>query len=603
MKRDGTESSGKKWRSFQRLSFDKKQVLKRVRKAERSSLRHAHKFIVRRWKNAREVRRTIALWVVSVAVIIGAVGLQVFWDQQTYRTTVGASGGTYAEASIGPINTLNPLYAASPAELVASQLLFSRLMTYDKTGNLNYDLARSVVASDDAKSYTIKLRDDVRWHDDRHLTAEDVIFTIDLMKDPTTRSQIRGWEGVTVEKVDDYTVKFTLTTAYAPFLSALTFPVLPAHILKEVDHSALREDGFSNQPVGSGPFSFRLLQDIDSAKGRRVTHLVANQNYYGGKPKLERYQIHAYPDSDAIKKALLMNEVNAAGGLNRADVTTVEDAQYKVVSQPVRAGVYAFLNNESELLSDVKVRRALQLGTDTAKVRENVGNQVPALSLPLTREQLSGDDIPKPTNYNVDEAKKLLDEAGWIQEGSIRKKDGRELRLSVVTTKDRDYERALEALIGQWQTNLGVRVDARIVDATDPTQSFVQSVLQQRSYDVLLYQIVIGGDPDVYEFWHSSQAVARGRNLSNYSNPVADDILLSARAATRPELRLAKYKAFTKQWLEDAPAIGLYQSTEQYAFNKSVRGVNDDMSLVTADSRYSTVRDWTVGDQTVYKTP
>lgn len=593
----------KRWRRFQKISFDKKQTLKRMRKVEVTSLRHAHKFILKRWRNVRDVRRIVVMWVVAVGCLIAAAGLQLSWDREGYQTEAGALDSVYAEAAIGPINTLNPLFADTPAEEAISQLLFSRILTYDTTGNLNYDLAKKVAVSSDNLTYTITLRPDVVWHDGRSLTADDVVFTTELLKDASTRAQIRGWDTITVEKTGDYEVSFTLRSVYAPFESALTFPVLPKHLLGEVAHESVREHTFSNAPVGSGPFSFRLLQDIDASGERRFVHLTANQEYYKGAPKLARMQILAVPDEEAVLNALRLNEVNGASGLSMtATKTLAQNPRFTLTSQPIQGGVYALLNNDSEILSDKAVRQALQRATNTSEIRENLGGNMPALDLPYTDLQLSG-DAPKAPSFSVTEARNVLDAAGWVlnSEG-IRAKDGRELRLSVVTTKSNEYQKVLETLIGQWR-QLGIQIDENIIDASDPTQNFIQATLQPRAYDVLIYQLTIGRDPDVFAFWHSSQAVARGLNLANYTNDLADDILTSARSTRGTALRNTKHVAFARQWLDDAPAIGLYQSTVNSAVTRGVRGMNSSDVIVSPDERYRSAIYWTVGERTVYQTP
>ncbi len=591
------------WRRFQKLSFDKKQTLKRMRKVEVTSVRHAHKFILKRWRNVRNVRHIVIFWAAAVGCLIAAAGLQLSWDQQSYRTDTGALDSTYAEAAIGPIDTLNPLFADTPAEEAVSQLVFSRIFTYDKTGNLSYDLAKSVKVSDNRLVYTIGLRPDVKWHDGRALTADDILFTIDLLKDASTRAQIRGWDSIVAQKKDDHTVEFALKSVYVPFENALTFPVLPKHILGGIAHDSIREDKFSTSPVGSGPFSFRLLQDIETSHQKRFVHLVANKQYYRGAPKLARMQILAVPDEEAMMNALKLNEVNGANGLSATAVKTLESNQrYTVSSQAVQAGVYALLNNDSEFLSDKTIRKALQYATNTREIREKVGGDLPELSLPYTSLQLTG-DAPKAPAFNIEAARKLLDEAGWkLNQSGVREKDGVKLQLSVVTIKNDEYEKALETLIGQWR-QVGIVINENVIDAADPTQNFVQSVLQPRSYDVLVYRLTIGRDPDVFAYWHSSQAVARGLNLSNYNNAISDDILTSARSSKSPTLRNAKHLAFARQWLDDAPAIGLYQSTVNSVMTKSVRGFNRNDVLVSQDQRYNGVLYWTVGDRTVYKTP
>jgi len=573
-----------------------------MKKVEGATIKHARRFVFKRMDSIREVRRHIALWVLAIGVIIGASGLQLMWYQQSYRTLANANDGTYAEAVLGPVETLNPIFAKTSAEDSASYLLFSRLLTYDKTGNLNYDLAEDMTISDDRTTYTLKIRPDARWQDGLYVRAKDVVFTVNLLKDPATRSTISGWNDITATEVDDRTVSFKLPAVYAAFPHALNFlPILPEHILRDVEPGAIRENSFSTKPVGSGPFTLRFIQEVDAATDRDIIHLARNDSYYKGAPKLDRFQLHAYSSSDAILRAVTTSEVNAATDMSVSDTKKIADnSRYTVERKPVNAGVYALFNTTTGVMSDKKVRQALQAGTDTAALREVVGEDTPALHLPFITGQVTG-DVPAEPVHDKAVAGRLLDEAGWKLEGSTRKKDGVALKLSVVTTKNSDFERVLSALAEQWR-GLGVTVTTSIVDPTDPAQNVVQNILQPRSYDVLLYQLTIGGDPDVYAYWHSSQA-SRGFNFSNYSNPISDDALTSARTRLEPDLRNAKYVTFAKQWMADAPAIGLFQATTQYAYSKSVHAMPEGEVLVSAADRYADVLYWSVGQRIVHRTP
>jgi peptide/nickel transport system substrate-binding protein len=146
-------------------------------------------------------------------------------------------------------------------------------------------------------------------------------------------------------------------------------------------------------------------------------------------------------------------------------------------------------------------------------------------------------------------------------------------------------------------------VETHVIDPSDTSQNFVQNILQPRNFDVLLYRLNIGADPDVYAYWHSSQAVSQGLNFSNYSNIISDDALASAHVRVEANLRNAKYITFAKQWLSDVPAIGLYQSTAQYVYRTNVNAVGRSDVLVSAVDRYDNVLDWSIGTRTVYKTP
>lgn len=595
------QDSEPKWRRIPKTSFNSKDLARRVKKAEGATVKHARRFVFKRWDSFREARHHVALWALTIGIIIGATSVQMWWYQSGFRTEAHANSGTYAEAVLGPVDTLNPIFARTSAEESAGELLFSRLITYDASGHLNYDLADSMKLSEDRKSYIFTIRPDARWSDGMYVRARDVVFTVKLIQNPATRSTLTGWNDVKVRQIDDRTVAFDLPAVYAPFPHALRFlPILPEHILRDVEPSQVRENVFSSAPVGSGPFTLRLIQDIDRENGRKIIHLARNETYYRGQAKLGRIQLHVYKDADAIKRALLTAEVNAASDLSVINAYSIGASRHTVEQIPTNGGVYAILNTKSPILQDIKVRMALQAGTDTSEVRKAISANLPELHLPILQSQVDA-DLPAAPRYDTKRAAQLLDEAGWVREGSVRKKDGQTLTLSIVTTKNTDFEKALEVISSQWR-ELGVAITTSIVDPTDPAQNVTQDILQPRRYDVLLHQLAIGGDPDVYGYWHSSQ-VSGVLNLANYSNAISDEALASARSRVEPELRAAKYVTFTRQWLHDVPAIGLYQSTAQYVHTGAVHSVDSSASIVSAVDRYQTVLYWSVGTRSVYKTP
>lgn len=591
------------WKKFQRISFDSKTFSKRALKAENTTTRHARKFVIGKLDSLRNVKQHVVIWLAIVGILISAVALQMFWYQQAYRTTAWKDGGTYAEAVPGPLTTLNPLYASTQAEQSATRLLFSSLYSYDDTGTLSDDLATSMDIGQSGKEYIVKIRDDVRWSDDAQLTAKDVVFTVNLMKSADVRSVMYGnWTDVTAEALDDRTIKFTLPAQYASFPHALTFAVLPRHVLQDIAPGAIRQSAFSVSPVGSGPFTLKLLQNAPDGR-HKIANLSASKNYFKGAPKLARYELHGYEDQEDIVRALQTGEVNAAAGTNvqSSDLPS----SFVTKEYPINSGVYALFNSDSSVLKEVKVRQALQIGTDTADVRKAVGYSVPALSLPFVDGQLSGAGIPAAPTFDVAKAKSLLDQAGWtVPAGKTVRQNasGQALEMSVVTVKDPTYEKVLERLAGQWRT-LGIKVNTDIKDPTSTTQDFVQTTLQPRDYDVLLYKLVIGVDPDVYAYWHSSQASRQGYNFANYRSTIADEALSSARSRSESDLRNEKYKAFANQWLKDAPALGLYQSVLQYVYRPSVQPDIKVDGVPAEIDRFANVRYWSAQKLPVYKTP
>jgi putative periplasmic oligopeptide-binding protein of oligopeptide ABC transporter len=585
-----------------KLRLGYKRLALRVKHAEGATQRHASRFILRRIENVRLVMTEIMIWLAAIALLIAGLGIQYSWNSQGSKKDGAKSGGVYVEGVIGNISTLNPLLAASEPEQAVSRLLFSSLYNYDVTGALHTDLAESMTVKDD-KVYTIKLRNAV-WHDGKKLTAEDVVYTINLIKNPQVRSPLRvNWLDISARAIDDSTVEFMLPAVYAGFSHALTFPVIPKHILQSVSPSSMREADFSSNPVGSGPFAVKRVQTSESTSSTDVVRMEPNTKYYGAVSTLSRLELRAYGNESLLVKAVNSGEVSAASGLSLSAADNIKSKQYSTKHWLLNKGVYLLMNNRSQTLQDARVRRALRYATDTSSIRATVGDNVARLDTPILQSQIA-QKLPAAPDYNLDKAKALLKEAGWTyNQGQWKGKDGRPLAVAVTTSSGRDeYKKIVDALKQQW-SKLGVDVQLREIDTSSTTTSFVQSVLQPRDYDALLYELELGADPDVFAYWHSSQASASGYNFANYSNRTVDNDLVGGRSRTNSALRAAKYIQFVNQWLNDAPAIGLYQSVGSYVLNNGASIVEPRGSLNTMNDRYADVTTWSTGRASVYKTP
>lgn len=585
-----------------KLRLGYKRLALRVKHAEGATQRHASRFILRRIENVRLVMTEIMIWLAAIALLIAGLGIQYSWNSQGSKKDGAKSGGVYVEGVIGNISTLNPLLAASEPEQAVSRLLFSSLYNYDVTGALHTDLAESMTVKDD-KVYTIKLRN-AAWHDGKKLTAEDVVYTINLIKNPQVRSPLRvNWLDISARAIDDSTVEFMLPAVYAGFSHALTFPVIPKHILQTVSPSSMREADFSSNPVGSGPFAVKRVQTSESTSSTDVVRMEPNAKYYGAVSTLSRLELRAYGNESLLVKAVNSGEVSAASGLSLSAADNIKSKQYSTKHWLLNKGVYLLMNNRSQTLHDARVRRALRYATDTSSIRATVGDNVARLDTPILQSQIA-QKLPAAPDYNLDKAKALLKEAGWTyNQGQWKGKDGRPLAVAVTTSSGRDeYKKIVDTLKQQW-SRLGVDVQLREIDTSSTTTSFVQSVLQPRDYDALLYELELGADPDVFAYWHSSQASASGYNFANYSNRTVDNDLVGGRSRTNSALRAAKYIQFVNQWLNDAPAIGLYQSVGSYVLNNGASIVEPRGSLNTMNDRYADVTTWSTGRASVYKTP
>lgn len=595
---DQEPNEQKGWRRFKRLKIQKGALKRRARKIETATVKHAHRFLTRRWTNVRDVSRHTTGWLVLVGLLIVLSTVQIGWFASAYTTEAPEEGGTYAEGVVGGLDTMNPLFASTPAEVSASKLLFSGLLRLDRDNQLQPDAAASWTISADGKTYTVRLRDDIYWHDGKKLTVDDVIFTTKLIQNATVKAiQYGTLTGVKVEKISVNEIRFVLPSVYAPFAQALTFGILPEHLLKDVDPANLHENEFGRKPIGSGPFVFRQLQVIDPTRQRLVVHMEANNQYYRGDVRLNRFQLHTYETREALEKALVTSEINAALGLGADQISDVmQRDRLTAVTNKVLDGMYALFNNDQPLLKDAQIRQALVLGTDRQAIISAVKGRGGELNGPLP-QQFVPDESVKQAVFNRQAAQEKLEAAGWKLSGSERQKDGTRLEISLVAPDTGDYRLIADELATQWRA-IGVTVKVQLAD----TSTIASDYLQPRAYDVLLYELAVGADPDVYAYWHSSQANAKGLNFANYRSGLSDDALSSARSRLDPALRAAKYKTFYEQWIKDTPAIALYQPYISYATSKNTTSLEKDVSLADTTARYGDVDDWAVSKTTVFTT-
>lgn len=562
-----------------------------------NSSQHVSKHIIKRAQRIVGVRRFIAGWLLIVLLLSITTIATLLQVQHASRQTTATTGGTYTEGLVGTINNLNPLFSNGPIDESASHLIFNGLLRYDTTGALVPDVATDWQVDDSHKVYTVNLRQDVRWQDGQPLTADDVVYTITTIQDPEARSTLfASWQGIKVSAVTDHQVKFELSAPLAPFPNALVVPLLPKHILGNIKPNLLRTASFNTNPIGTGPFVFSALRN-EHGKEQQL-ELKQNVGYYRGTPKLERFVLHAYPDDSTLANALKNREITAAVDLKADSVDRfAKDTSIRPVDIPLNRGVFAFFKTTSAPLTDANLRVALAEAIDRQPILELFKDRYAALKNPLLPSQL-GFDATFSQQTNLADAAAKLDSLGWLkQSNGIRAKDGQPLELSLVTVNSAQYTAVASQLQKEWAA-VGVSIKPQLLS---PDQ-LEQTALSGHAYDILLYGISIGNDPDVYAYWHSSQARAGGLNFSEWQSGRADTSLEVARTRLESVLRQARYKTFQDEWLKAAPAVALYQPRVSYAYHQNATGFVIFPSNDAAD-RLTNVESWTVNTKLVNQTP
>lgn len=592
----------KNWRAFSIIRPERGRLKRGARKLETASLRHARRFIVDRFDNIKLVRRHALGWLAAVGLLIFVSVLQLIGYQRSYSLSAPVVGGTYAEGVEGKLETINPILARSQAEQSAVRLIFSSLLNYDQTGHLRGEIASGWRAENSGKRYIVDIRPGLTWHDGQRVTADDVVFTVNLIKNPLVRSPLYGsWSQVKVTKLSPNSVAFDLARVYAAFPHALTFGILPKHLLSGTAPERLREAEFNRRPVGSGPFVFTRLQVINPDEGRLIVYMNNNPAYFRGQPKLDKFQLHIFKDTAAMKKSFIAQEINAGTDFTSDEVAAITGARKDIVVRQTTLldGMYAFLRNDAPVFSDAAVRRAFVQATDRAAIIKALHGYASPLNGPLTTDQLPSMATKKQAPYNPKQAEKLLDEAGWKrQPNSKRMKDGTELVVNLTSINTGDYPKITELLQKQWEA-VGVTVVVKLAGADD----FQQTVIVPRNYDALVYELELGADPDVFAYWHMSQAGPRGLNLSNYKSTIASDALSSAQLRLEMSARLPKYDVFANAWIADVPAIALYQPQLHYVTADTVESAMLSQSVANRTGRYRLVDLWTLEKGWRYASP
>lgn len=563
---------------------------------------HFERLFFKRLNRLANVRRFVVGWMTLLILLVVSVGLQARGLGVYYQKIGPVEGGTFREGIIGTFTNANPLYASTNVDGTVAKLLFSSLFAYDSKNKLVSDLADRWEADENGQVYKIFLRKNILWHDKKPFTADDVVFTYQTIQKPDAKSPLgTSWRGVAVQKLDDFTVEFTLPSPLASFPYSLTNGIVPKHILEGIPASQLRSVPFNTvNPIGTGPFIWGSVEvtGLDKNSRSEQVALKRNESYHLGAPKIDQYVVKAFRSEDKLIQAYERQEISAIVGLNSVPDSFKDASSTIVHSTPMDGNVMLFMNNSSEFLADTKVRRGLVHATDVKNLLSQLSFSAISTNSPLLKEQIGYDASLTQLSFDSELAKKTLEESGWLlQADGTRKKGEQTLTLRLVSQNVAEYAAVAKQVQKQWK-DIGVQVEVGLRSEED----MQGDVLSRHNYDVLLYGITLGIDPDVFAYWHSSQADIRSPsrlNLSEFKSKEADKSLEAGRTRIDAKLRAVKYRPFLVAWREEAPAIALYQPRFLYITRSQVVGYSMNR-LNSAVDRLNSIQNWTVlQDKTV----
>ncbi|MDW8327543.1 MAG: peptide ABC transporter substrate-binding protein, partial [Anaerolineales bacterium] len=504
-------------------------------------------------------------------------------------------------ALIGAPRALNPLLAfANPVDRDLTRLLFSGLTGFDTLGRPTPDLANWFI-SEDQLTYTFLLKPGAQWHDGAPLTAEDVAFTVELLRDPAypgPQDLKRLWQMVSVAVTGTQTIAFTLPEPFAPFLDYTRFGILPKHLLEGVSAAQLPQAQFNLQPVGSGPFRFRQWL----AEGGLITGLILENapNYHGRPAALAEVEFRFYPNSAEALAAYRRGEVLGISRLDREQVAAaalLPNLRLYTTFEPEYTLIFLNLRDDTlPFFREKRVRQALLLGLNRSQMVNDIlhGQAVIADSPVMPGSWAYNLDLPT-VPYNPIEAENLLNAAGWVlpqgvAPGSpdyVRQKNNVALRFTLTVPNNELHLALAQAAQADWAA-LGIQVEIVPVEPTD----LRSQALEPRAYQALLADFSLAGtpDPDPYPLWHETQAES-GQNYGGWTDRIASQWLEQARLTSNIAERARLYQQFQVRFADQVPALLLYYPVYTYAVDAEVNGVRLG-PLTEASDRFATLPEW-----------
>lgn len=534
------------------------------------------------------------LFIIFCALLVGSSAALLFLVSRQFLVAVPAPGGSLHEGIIGAPRFINPLLAISDADRDLVSLTYSGLLR-QHDGEFVPDLAESYEISEDGREYTFVIRQDATFQDGEPVTADDVIYTVTQAQDPNVKSPKRAnWDGVGVEKISDREVRFTLKSPYAPFIENATLGILPLHLWKNVSAEEFPFSSLNIEPVGSGPYKVSSVRR--SASGiPEVYTLSPFRNYALGRPYLSKITFTFFENEQQLVAAVKSGAVDAASGISPAHLRDLPEGTVRRAPLNRVFGVF-FNQNQSELLRDATVRKALDMALDRDAIVENVlsGFGTP-IDDPLPPGILGTGSAAQDASSTDPAlvARAYLEKTGWTwsedEHALIKKKDKKTttaLAFTLSTANVPEMRATAEQVRDSWE-RMGARVDVKIFEQGDLNQN----VIRPRKYDALLFGEIVGRELDLFAFWHSSQRNDPGLNIALYANSTADHLLEQLRVAQSEDEREAIYRKFKTEISKDIPATFLYSPDFTYVLPEDIDGL-DLSSVATPSERFLDIYEW-----------
>jgi peptide/nickel transport system substrate-binding protein len=506
-------------------------------------------------------------------------------------------GGEYIEGIVGQPRHINPLLSGTnETDADLTRIVYSGMLKHNGKGEIVPDLAERYEISEDKTTYTVHLKKNVTWHDDQPMTTNDIAFTISLASASTFLKN--NWRGIETRVIDDHTIEFKIASPYVGFLNNLTFGILPKHIWQSISPENISLSALNLKPVGTGPYKYSSVQK-DSNDNIISYKLIANPNYFEGKPFISKITFNFYTDEDSALKALNHKEIMGISALSPEKINNIKaQKSISVYSFKIPRYFAVFFNQTKSIpVASDEVREALSYATNREEIIEKVLNKFgKAAHSPFLPGMIGFDESVAKKDFNLEKANSILDENGWTRgDDGVRQKDRKPLEIKLTTADLEDLLETAEVLREQWK-EIGVKLNVEAFSMSDIRENH----MRPREYEAFLFGQIIGLSADPYSFWHSNEKKDPGLNLALFDDSEADQFIEMGRVEFDTEKRNQAYIDFQKILARENPAVFLYTPSYVYPVNKKVKGLEIE-TLLSPYGRFSDINHWYIKTKRVKK--
>ncbi|WP_235918297.1 ABC transporter substrate-binding protein [Paenibacillus lutrae] len=490
-------------------------------------------------------------------------------------------GGTFTYALAGSPTGLDPNVVPAALDYRVMRSIYDSLVVQLPDKSIQPWLAAEWTVSPDGKSYTFKLRQDVKFHDGTPFNAAAVKANFDRVVNPATKSRF----AVTLlgpyessEVVDEYTVRINLKSPYSAFLSSLSQAFLGIVSPAAADK---HKDQLTKNPVGTGPFKF-----VSWSENNAIT-LERNPDYKWapvladnkGAPYLDKLIFKIIPEEATRIGSVQSGQVSAGETVPPQNLISLKNDPSVKLLQAESAGIpfTLMLNQDHAPWNELPARQAVQAAIDFEAIVKTLylGTYAKAWS-PLTPSVLGYNSaLEGAVKYDPEKANKLLDEIGWTRgSGGIREKNGKKLSIHYIdTSPNREKRNDIAAMIQQQLKKVGIAVEVEILADTT-------TALMVKGTNDLVGISNVSGDPDILRsFFHTNAIPGSGKwghNHTHKSDPQVDAWLEEGLREQDPKKREEVYKKVQTYLIENAYGFPVYVFPYTVAAGKSVNGLKFD---------------------------